>query len=142
MHMTIHSTRWVLIAAAVVAMVVAAALLTLNTANGSSRPHITSADVHQLAEQAKGDGAGASVATALADGAVTLDEYRAAVHATMQCVEDAGLSVHDIRDSGDHISFQIGGGQISQEELAAQNAIYERCYNQYERAVDIAWAAR
>ncbi|MBN9494558.1 hypothetical protein J0H33_14615 [bacterium] len=142
MHTTIRSTKWVFIAAAIVGMVVAAALLTLHTANGSSRPHITPADVHQLAKQAQGDGAGASVAAALADGAVTRDQYRAAVHATMQCLEDAGVSVHDVRDTGDRIQFQFGGGQISHEELAAQKAVYERCYNQYERAVDIAWAGQ
>lgn len=142
MHTGIISTKWILATAVVIALGAAAALLTLNNASGSGRQHISQADVHQLAEQAAGDGAGASVATALADGSVTRDEYRAAVQATMQCLEDAGVSVHNVVDTGDQIRFQFGGGQISRDEGETQQAVYEDCYNKYERAVDIAWAGR
>lgn len=79
--------------------------------------------------------------TILADGAVSAAEYESAVLATMQCLDEKGVphSAPRLNSNGYVPRWQYTLGPWPEEEDARYSALYQECYEEYERAVASVW---
>lgn len=77
----------------------------------------------------------------LSDGEVTFSEYEEAVFATMRCLTRAGIWVSDpmLDAAGSSYRFDFGGAYTEAEGEEMENT-YEKCYREFQDAVDEVWA--
>lgn len=70
---------------------------------------------------------------AFEDMSVGREEYVAAVDATRECTRAGGVNVLPAAWEGDRYSFDFGGG--SYEQLQLDKIVYQRCFDEYLRAI-------
>jgi hypothetical protein len=75
----------------------------------------------------------------LKDDQVTAPERQAAAERTIQCLKDQGISVELTPDRGPG-QFRFGGGTPT--EQARANAIYQDCYERFEREIDMVYSVQ
>lgn len=79
----------------------------------------------------------------LADGFVTSSEYEGSVAKTVACLRDAGLEIVDgprRQKGGKFITFGYSAGSIPDPGGTRVRDTYQRCYREFEDAVDHVWA--
>ncbi|MGK2965104.1 MAG: hypothetical protein ACSLFM_05815 [Tepidiformaceae bacterium] len=77
----------------------------------------------------------------LSDGVVTEAEYERAVFATIQCLDEAGIP-HTDPEWKEGLDRRTLGFVIGPYTAGMDPETYDRCYNEFQREVDSAWATQ